>query len=278
MGTRLILIEGLPGAGKSTTAGFVKDILDECGGEARLFFEGNLDHPADMESVAFLPEGDFAVLQNQYGGLLEGFTRESNGGFIIFYGKMKNVYRDEVPEELFGQLAKHDVYELSFAKNKSIITENWKRFAEKAAVDDTVYIFECAFIQNPLTVGMIKYGEDGEAVMSYIDMLAEAAAPLNPLLIYVEQQDVEGSFRKAAGERPKEWLDFFIHYYTSQGYGKTHEMKGMKGTIEILGARQKLEMAIYSQLNINKTIIDNTSFNPHTYKERLKKIILRQLG
>lgn len=125
---------------------------------------------------------------------------------------------------------------------------------------------------------MIKYGEDEEAIRSYIDRLAELTESLNPLLVYVEQQDIDCSFRKAAEERPEEWLKFFIDYYTGQGYGRKHGLKGLEGTIEILKARQKLEKGIYNQLNINKAIIDNTSFNPCIYKERLKKIILQQLS
>ncbi|CEG28550.1 hypothetical protein [Bacillus sp. B-jedd] len=276
--TGLILVEGLPGSGKTATAGFVKEILDECGGEARLFLEGDLDHPADMESVAFLSEGDFSILQNQYGELFAGFTRESNSGFLVFYGKMRRAHEDGIPEELLAQLAKHDVYELSFAKNRSVITENWKRFADKAAVGDTIYVFECAFIQNPVTVGMIKYGEDEVAVQTYIELLAKAVEPLEPLLVYVGQQDIEASFRKAADERPAEWLRFFTDYYTSQGYGKTHRLEGLEGAIEILKARQTLETAIYNQLSINKTIIDNTTFNPGGHKAQLKKLLSEQLG
>lgn len=54
MDSKLILIEGLPGSGKSTTARLVHEILMQKGIESELFCEGDLDHPADYESVAFL--------------------------------------------------------------------------------------------------------------------------------------------------------------------------------------------------------------------------------
>jgi thymidylate kinase len=53
MNTKLILIEGLPGSGKSTTAGMAAEILKQKGIETNLFLEGNLDHPADYDGVAF---------------------------------------------------------------------------------------------------------------------------------------------------------------------------------------------------------------------------------
>lgn len=54
MARRLILIEGLPGSGKSTVAEMVSEILKGQGKEVQLFQEGNLDHPADYEGVSFI--------------------------------------------------------------------------------------------------------------------------------------------------------------------------------------------------------------------------------
>ncbi len=60
--SRLIVVEGVPEAGKSTTAGFIKDHLDSLGVPARLYREGDLDHPADFESVARLDRAGYAAL------------------------------------------------------------------------------------------------------------------------------------------------------------------------------------------------------------------------
>ncbi|MEM5660697.1 hypothetical protein AAHB62_08245 [Bacillus cereus] len=48
---------------------------------------------------------------------------------------------------------------MPFDKNVELIADKWNDFAEIALEDNKVYIFECCFIQNPLTIGMIKYGE-----------------------------------------------------------------------------------------------------------------------
>ncbi|MBY0205053.1 MULTISPECIES: hypothetical protein [Paenibacillus] len=52
-------------------------------------------------------------------------------------------------------------------------------------------------MQNPITIGMIKYGDTNEDVTSYIKELKKIIEGLNPLFIYVEQNDLEHSFRKA---------------------------------------------------------------------------------
>ncbi|WP_051505123.1 P-loop NTPase family protein [Paenibacillus durus] len=93
---------------------------------------------------------------------------------------------------------------------------------------------------------MIKYGAKKEDVISYVIELATIVERLNPLLIYVEQNDLDHSFRKAVKERPKEWSEGFIEYYTNQGYGKKQGNKGLEGTLQVLKARRELEAEIFS--------------------------------
>jgi hypothetical protein len=68
------------------------------------------------------------------------------------------------PDGFFERALKHDIYELPLDLNIKLITENWKRFGDRAKKENMVYIFECCFIQNPVTVGMVKYGASNEMV------------------------------------------------------------------------------------------------------------------
>ncbi|MGQ0518173.1 hypothetical protein ACT453_52205, partial [Bacillus sp. D-CC] len=51
---KLIIVEGLPGFGKSTTAKLINEILSQNKIEVELFLEGNLNHPADYDGVSSL--------------------------------------------------------------------------------------------------------------------------------------------------------------------------------------------------------------------------------
>ncbi|WKL00602.1 adenylyl-sulfate kinase [Paenibacillus amylolyticus] len=97
---RLILIEGLPGSGKSTVAQMVSEILKGKGKEVQLFQEGNLDHPADYEGVAFYHTGDFRTLlttHEEYREILESNATVHGQGFLIPYRKMKEQWGIELP-------------------------------------------------------------------------------------------------------------------------------------------------------------------------------------
>lgn len=276
MNTKLILVEGLPGSGKSTTAKLIQEILIEQNVKAELFMEGNLDHPADYESVAYFTEEEFEKLLAELGSLSQIFKENvivKRGRRLLPYMKIKTELGDEFPDKLLEEISKKDVYELPLEENIAVIAESWEEFAKQAEANDLVYIFECCFIQNPVTVGMIKYGAPDETSIHYVKKLADSVGGLNPLLVYVKQEDIDQSFRKAVTQRPEDWFNGFVRYYTTQGYGLKNERKGLDGTIEVLKARQELEFEILEHLDMTKVIVDNSRFELEQHRERLKQIV-----
>ncbi len=91
MDTKLILIEGLPGSGKSTTARLVHEILMQNGIESELYCEGDLNHPADYESVAYFENDQWHRLLEEYSAfrdqIIENCIPEDNG-YLLPYKKL----------------------------------------------------------------------------------------------------------------------------------------------------------------------------------------------
>jgi energy-coupling factor transporter ATP-binding protein EcfA2 len=274
MNTKLILIEGLPGSGKTTIAKLVHELMKKQGLDAQLFLEGNLDHPADYESVAFFDKNEYGRLLEEYPEyqqmLKNNVVMKENGCFIP-YVKMKEKYGKQISHQLFNEICTRDIYELSFKKNVELITERWNGFGKKALHSNSPYVFECCFMQNPLTIGLVKYNRSMEEVSDYVLGLAETIKSLNPLLIYVDQNNLETSFKRALDERPKAWSEGFIEYYTKQGYGENHKFYGVDGTIEVLEAMKLLEKKIYDNLDMKKIWLDNSQFNLGKTKLILKE-------
>jgi hypothetical protein len=222
MQPKLVLIEGLPGSGKSTTAQLVHDILAEMNIGAQLFLEGNLDHPADYDGVACFTKCEYDEIWSsleRFGDLLGQYTSNQGDNYFVEYRRLINEHGASIPDEWMNAFVKNDVYELPLNQNRALITHRWRQFAESAGNGSDIYIFDCCFIQNPVTMGMIKHDAAKEDIASYINELAAIVEELNPLLIYVQQNDLGHAFRKAVKERPKEWSDGFIDYYTKQGFG-----------------------------------------------------------
>ncbi|MEC1524290.1 hypothetical protein P9D43_20010 [Neobacillus niacini] len=273
--TKLILVEGLPGSGKSTTADMTNDILKEWNVDTKLFLEGNVEHPADYEGGSYFSETEFSQLIEQYSEvkpiLLKHAFKRCDGFVLPQYKLKQDLDETPVPDSFWGDIWNHDIYELPLEKNIELITDKWKRFVVHALAENHTYIFECCFIQNPVTIGMIKYGASQEVVKNYVKQLADIIEPLNPVLLYVEQKDLSRSFKKAVQVRPKEWSAGFMDYYNNQGYGKMNDAQGIDGTIAVLEARYQLETVIINSLNMIKHKIDNTKFDRTLHESQLKE-------
>lgn len=276
MSSKLVLVEGLPGFGKTTTARLVHDILTEMNLKSQLFLEGDLEHPADYDGVAYFNEHEFNALlvtHNKNKDMLGNLVIKQGDRYFLEYRKIKNEYGSSFPDDLLQDVVKHDIYELSLDQNRQLITDKWKTFAENVSTKSDSFIFDCCFIQNPVTMGMIKHDAKKDDIISYVKELANIVERLNPLLIYVEQSDLKHSFRKAVKERPKKWSEGFIEYYTNQGYGKNHNYQGLEGTLEVLKARQELEREIVDVVKINKANVDNSCYQLNEYKVVLAGIL-----
>ena len=236
----LVIVEGLPGSGKTTTAEALTRLLQEKKTNTRLHIEGDLNHPADYESVAYLKMDEWIDFQSKYASLdALRFAEVFNDYVLISYRQWQS--EQDVPRAAIVFLQARDIYELPFELYQLLIFKKWEAFVAQALTTDTTYVFECCFLQNPLTMGLIKYDLPEATLRAYIERLATIIAPLQPVLVYVDQPDVERSFRKALKERPTEWADGFVSYYTEQAYGVNHSLLGVEGTIAILRERKALE-------------------------------------
>ncbi|MEK4854012.1 hypothetical protein NST04_29520 [Paenibacillus sp. FSL H7-0756] len=271
---KLVLIEGLPGFGKSTAAQLVYEILTEMNMGAQLVLEGNLDHPADYEGIACLTLAEYDEMFRTSGipgEVLSAHTTCQDNNYLVGYLKIINEYGPLLPKEWMDRLTRKDVYELPLAQHRKLITARWRQFTESALRGPDTYVFDCCFIQNPVTMGMIRHDAAEEYMISYIQELEAIIKPLNPLLIVIEQDDLELAFRKAVRERPLEWSEGFIRYYTAQGCGLRQGHRGLEGTLEVLKSRSKLEENIYNLLSMNKTKVNNSTYALQAYKQVLKE-------
>ncbi len=258
----------------------VFDILKSKGVDSELYSEGNFNHPADFDGVAYFHREKFDILEKAHcesRGVLNRIKIEYLNGYLIPYRKVIEEQQITLENELLNDITKNDIYELPIELHMELILSRWKEFARNYVNKDKVVVFECCLIQNPVTVSMIKNNCHRNITRAYINNLVNIILPLEPLLIYVEQSSIKQSFMKAIDERPKQWIDGFIDYYTNQGYGKCNNLNGITGVIEILKQRNAFEKEIYDSLSFTKYKIDNSDFSLELLKERINTILMKKL-
>ncbi|TKI46727.1 P-loop NTPase family protein [Bacillus mycoides] len=264
--TKLIIVEGMWGSGKSTTSKLIYDHLTESGIETRLFLEGDLDNPADYDKVACFTHKEFNKLLEKHSesiGLIRSITQSKGNYNFIEYGKRQQELSKAFPDELLSDVMQYDIYDgtLPLERHCEVHLNRWSEFVKAQQQEETVTVFECCFIQNPLSAMLGRYDASQDVITDYVLKLGDIIKPLNPSLLYFHPGDVRSILKRAFEERSSEWRDGVTQYYTQQGYGRSRGLAGFDGLVEFLRVRTEIELKIIEQLLISKSVIRNDDLN-----------------
>lgn len=246
--SRLYIIEGLPCSGKSTTSKYVADMLEKQGKKVVFVDEGSGEHPADYEFSAYFTDEELAALPEDEKAKLSAIGEKQENGIAVPLSELSG--------ELFDKALQHKIYDfLPWEKEKPVMLGKWRRFAEDVDCD-TVYVFNCVLLQNPMCETMMRFGFTEEQSSDYISEIADIVAPLSPVVIYLRNDDIGQCVEKASAER-EGWLSAVIDYHCGGAYGRSIGAEGMDGYIACLEERQKRELRILDRLPVTSFILDN---------------------
>jgi hypothetical protein len=273
MKTKLIIIEGIPGSGKTTTAQFVSECISTNRRTPALYLENARYHPVDIDNLSYFDEHQYKMLLkefNQYRSDIDLMTEESHHNYLIHYLKWFDLHEEKIPDDFLAYLMKYDAHDtLSPDKYHALFLERWKTFASQSRNENDIVIFECSLFQNPMTVFIGKHNYDISVTKSYILEFAEIVIDLNPILIYLHGESARNTLHRVIDTRPKQWIDLVIEYITGQGYGKAHNLQGLPGVFTFYQLLQDLMEELTSQLNWTKLVIDNSSWEWDRYNQTI---------
>ena len=276
MNSRLILVEGIPGAGKTTTARKIKEKLIDEGKEPILYEEG-MSHPADMAWNACLKEDEYNDFIKKCSEMQEGSkksiskeelisriqrqTRIEDNNVILAYTKID--FPEDCYLSLIGDVASKEICDgrKSLDEFRDIHLRRWSKFAEQALLNDNIYIFECAFLQNHIFELLGVYEKSDEEIYLYLKSLLETVKSLSPSIVYIEPSSVEDIIIQAANERKSpegsrpDWIDEVANWVSNMNFGKSHNLKGIEGVFYFCKERLRIDKLMIEKLNVSVTII-----------------------
>lgn len=276
MKNRLILVEGIPGAGKTTMAKSIAKDLSSKGMKVKIFEEG-MSHPVDMAWQAYLTEEEYnsfiekcyevwentkkEVSKEELKNIIERQVRREDGHVLLAYTKI------EFPEvdywQTIGEVANKEVCDgrTSLKEFKEIHLKRWSNFAKESNDDDTVYVFECVFLQNHIFELLGVYEKSDSEILEYLKDLISCVKVLDPKIVYIRPESVEEVLMNAAEERKSpdgsrpDWIDEIANWVSSMNYGKNHNLKGTEGVISFCKERLRIDEYVINNLEIPVEII-----------------------
>ncbi|WP_263560962.1 hypothetical protein [Paenibacillus polymyxa] len=278
---KLVMVEGIPGSGKSTLSQYIQDTLNTHRIESELFLEGNLRHPADYESVACVPNEELDRLRSSYADVfhdIDPFVSLSGNDSLIAYALAQQSAQNEIPSSLYEEIRRYEIYDgIPVEKYCELMVQRWSSFAKNQREKDKLVILECCFLQNPGCALLARHDTGNDRFVQHVLQIAEQIQDLNPILFYLKQPSVRETIERVKTMRPQEWLDFVIWYHTEQDYGKNKGLHGYDGYIQFLEHRRELELHIIEQLPFQTFIMDNSDYDWENQQRTVSNIMMKYL-
>lgn len=260
---RLILVEGIPGSGKTTIAKKIAEYLSAK--KATSFYEEGAGHPADLAWCACIPKDQLEKVIGQfpeYEKPMKEYGYEEEGYYIVPYTRFP------IDNPAFWQrMESFEVYDnrVGFDTFVDLHLKKWIKFGKKAESVDEYTVFECAFLQNHINELLMFHNSSTKEITEYLLKLITTVKELNPVLIYLNQTDVRETIRRVSEVRTddrgqKIWMERVIEYIENSPYGQLHELKGFDGMVRYFEDRKQIELELLSKLPARTYIIDNRDY------------------
>jgi hypothetical protein len=124
----------------------------------------------------------------------------------------------------------------------SLIEESlarWDRFVAEAIGSERVSVLDSYPFQNSVRV-LSQMDADPLTLTAYQSSVEGKAAPLGPVLIYLDPGDPECAIRAIAEQRGPAWTDYAIAVVTECPYAVARGLHGMDGVVAIMKAYKHL--------------------------------------
>lgn len=262
MKNKLIIVEGLPSTGKSTTAKYIAEKFN-----FEFFDENNENHPADYVFSSYITEQQLKRFTINEQKLIIAVSLKKDNGYIVPLKEFKG--------ELFEKLVQYKIYDyLPWNIEKKLFIDKWTEFKNNISNN---YVLNCTFFQNPMCETMIRFDFSLQESYEYIKEIYEIIKQLNPIIIYLKTNNIKESINRVLPNRGNEWLNAVIDYHCTGEYGKRNKLKGFEDYIKVLEERQNREICILEKLGINYIIIENPSIDWNKTYKKINDYIQKQL-
>jgi len=259
--SKAYFIEGIPGSGNTTYAQRLYDHLKSKGESVELYSEGDL-HPIDLAWCSIIKTDTFNALTEKYSAYRDQILDHSKFIEDIVITAYTKVKVDDKDATFFDDFSPYEIYRTKdFHHFRDTHLALWETFNDSHK-EDTIYIFECIYLQNHINELKLKFSLSNNDMLDYFQQLMDKLSTIESTILYIKPLDIKATFdriikeRKSNNENYKDWIDQVIEYLEGTKLGKELGYIGYDGALKYFTDRQKLEYYLLRKLTTKKVIFE----------------------
>jgi len=255
-------IEGIPGSGKTTYAQRLHDYLVSQGKQVELYNEGDL-HPIDLAWCSITSKNNFDELCETHSNYREQILSHSKflGNTVVTaYTKVKV---NDADVSLYDDFSVYEIYRTNdFQRFKDTHLSLWKTF-NTSHKKNTIYIFECIFLQNHINELILKFTLTKKQMLLYFQDLIGSLNDIETHVLYIKPMNIKQTFdfvikeRKSYNINYKDWIELVIEYLEKTKEGPKLGYSGYQGALRYFTDRQEIECKLIPKLNTKSIIFEH---------------------
>ncbi len=210
---QLILIEGIPGAGKTSVAEALLTIMRANGFDAAVYFEGDTPHPAELEFHACFTQEEYDALLAENPQHADALASRafSEGGYYLIPYREKNefLFPMEITCKLYAKEFRNvPEPHIPFEVYHDVTIAHWKSLAEKWKEKKGFLLLENAFLDHPVQDLLLNYRCNEKTLLAYMREAANVLMPLSPMMFYLEQSELLSTLMRISAARGMRGMAF----------------------------------------------------------------------
>jgi hypothetical protein len=256
--SRIILLEGLPGSGKSTNSRIMMTNLDQSNKRVKWIHEVARPHPTlffNEASLTFEEYNELIQVFPELQSCLESTKIVRNQSISIDLLEIEWKFKNEISSEAFEVLKKFDVWNFSLQKYMEVALEKWQCFVDFVKVEqDLIVILDSSIFQFQI-YSFLEKNTPYEMLEDFVAKLFCLISDLDPTLVYLYQENVESAIESLEKSRG---IEFFNRIWERDQYKPYYHNrpKGAEGYREFLRDYHKIARKLFEQTPFNKIEIE----------------------